>query len=86
MNSNDYTELAKYTASWANSIRLGNAEIVAETLERVSVRCMEFASVPDEWERCAAKNAEQKKSKLTLPAPKWKWLADFFSRGKQPTV
>jgi len=87
MNKKDYTELAKYTASWANSIRLGNAEIVAETLERVSVRCMELASVPEEWERkCTVKDAEKEKSSMICPAPTWKWLVGFFGRGKRKIV
>ena len=87
MNTSDYSELAKHTASWAQGIREGQAVLVAETLERVSAYCLEQAGVPDEWEKsCTVKNAGQKKSGLICPAPTWKLLQGFWSRGKRKTT
>ena len=87
MNTSEYSELAKHTASWAESIREGQAVLVAETLERVSAYCLEQSKVPDEWEKsCTVKNAEQKKYGLVCPAPIWKWLQGFWSRGKRKTT
>ena len=87
MNTQEYSELAKHTASWAQGIRNGQAVLVAETLERVSAYCLEQAAVPDEWEKpCIVKNAEQKKSGLTCPAPTWKWLQGIWSKEKRKTT
>ena len=51
MNTQEYSDLARITASWAHGIRNGQAVLVAETLERVSAYCLEQAGVPDEYMR-----------------------------------
>ena len=87
MNTNEYSEISRLTASWAQGIRNGQAVLVAETLERVSAYCLEQASVPDEWEKlCIVNAAEQKKSGLACPAPIGKWLRGILSKGKRKTT
>ena len=88
MNTNDYAQLAKHTAQWAQGIRDGQAVYVADALERVSAYCLERASVPDEWEKklCNVNAAEQRKYGLTCPAPTWKWLQGVLLRKKRKTT
>jgi len=91
MNTNDYAQLAKHTASWAQGIRNGQAVLVAESLERVSAYCLEQASVPDEYMResfkCPCVNAvEVKWWKLLSLAPIRRLLQVFWSREKRKTT
>ena len=91
MNTNDYAQLAKHTASWAQGIRNGQAVLVAESLERVSAYCLEQVSVPDEYARevfrCTCVNAvEVSWWKLLYPVSTWKWLQEFWSREKRKTT
>jgi len=91
MNTSDYAELARITASWAHGIREGQAVLVAETLERVSAYCLEQANVPDEYMResfkCPCVNAvEVKWWKLLCLVPIWRLLQGFWSRGKRKTT
>jgi len=91
MNTQEYSELSRITASWAQGIRNGQAVLVAETLERVSAYCLEQASVPDEYAResfkCPCVNAvEVNWWKLLSPAPIWRLLQGFWLRGKRKTT
>ena len=88
MNTQEYSDLARITASWAQSIRNGQAVLVAESLERVSAYCLEQASVPDEYAResfkCPCVNAvEVSWWKLLSLAPIWKWLQELFRGGRK---
>ena len=87
MNTSEYSDLARITASWAESIREGQAVYVADALERVSAYCLEQAGVPDEYAReafrCPCVNAvEVSWWKLLSPVPIWKWLQELWSRVK----
>jgi len=91
MNTQEYAEISRLAASWAQSIRNGQAVLVADALERVSAYCLEQAAVPDEYIRESFKcpyvnDVEQKKSGLICPAPTWKWLQGLWSKGKRKTT